>query len=100
MGRREDLQGRKIGVIAELIADVHRRDEEKGRRRRVRQEGHRRRNRDISAQSHADEGSADDLEARNHEENADEQADRHTARDGPASEAPQIGFADSLAEGL
>ena len=54
----------------------------------------------LPRKRHADQRRADDLQPRHHQEDADEQADRDTARHGAAGEAPQVGFADALAERL
>ena len=57
---------------------------------RVGQEGHRRGDRRCCREAACNQRSADDLQPGHHQENADEQADRHAARHRAAGESPQV----------
>ena len=94
------LEGGKVGMEAHAIADPERGDDEERGGRRIAEEGHRRGDRNVGAQRRREQRRADDLDTRDHQEDADEQADGDPARDRPAGEAPQLGMADALAERL
>ena len=98
MALAKRFEAGEIGVEAEPAADFEAGEKEERSRRRIAEEGHCRGDRDIGAHRDRQHRRADDLQARDHQENADEQPGEHPARHRSPREAPQLGVPNARAE--